>query len=258
MAMAMAAEDLPMNDESGPAARGADASERPGDSMSAVPAGAEWRLDVISDVICPWCYIGKRRLEKALALLAPDLRFRIGWRPFELNPDMPRQGMERSAYRARKFGSLERSKALDAQVAAAGAEEGLRFNFDRISRTPSTFDAHRLIRLAGQSGDQNAVVDRLFEAYFVEGRDIGETEVLADVAARAGLDPARVRSLLAGQEGVEEVRRDEAAARRAGIDGVPSFVLDGWVLFSGAVPAEPLADALKRAVAHLRARETAP
>ena len=243
--------------ESG-SAGGADGRERPdSETISAAP-GTEWRLDVISDVICPWCYIGKRRLEKALALLAPEFRFTVGWRPFELNPDMPRQGMARSAYRARKFGSPERAKALDAQVAAAGAEEGLRFHFDRISKTPNTFDAHRLIWLAGREGDQNAVANGLFEAYFVEGRDVGEAEVLVEVAAGAGLDPARVRAFLAGEEGVEEVRRDETAARRAGIDGVPSFVLDGWVLFSGAVPAEPLADALKRAVAHLRARETAP
>ena len=226
--------------------------EATGSRASAAPAATDWQLDVISDVICPWCLIGKRRLAKALDLLAPELAFTVRWRPFELNPDMPKEGMERSAYRARKFGSLEKSRALDAQVAAAGAQDGIEFRFDRIARTPNTFDAHRLIWLGGESGVQDAVAEALFQAYFVEGRDLSSAEELADIAVGAGLAPERVRALLAGDEGAAEVRRDLAAARRAGIHGVPCFVLNGYILFSGALQPEQMSEALRQAAAHIR------
>src|SRR3954447_5809339 len=185
-------------------------------------------LEVVSDAICPWCYVGKRRLAKALALLGRDrLTFSGRWLPFQLNPDMPKGGVDRRAYRTRKFGSWERSQALDARVAAVGAAEGLTFRHDLMARTPNTFDAHRLVWLAGREGAQDAVVDGLFAAYFVEGHDIGEPGVLADVGAAAGLDRARVLAMLAGEEGATEVAAEERAARRLGIEVVPTFLLDG-------------------------------
>src|SRR5947209_1031359 len=143
-------------------------------------------VDVISDLICPWCYIGKRRLERAVAALAGRHEVRVRWHPFQLNPQMPRGGMDRRAYRTAKFGSWERSQALDARVAAVGAAEGLVFAFDKIGRTPNTLDAHRLIRVAGQVGVQDAVVEALFRGYFTEGRDLSDRQTLLDVVAGAG------------------------------------------------------------------------
>ena len=202
-------------------------------------------VDVISDVICPWCYIGKRRLEKAVALAGlRDLRVR--WLPFRLNPHMPEGGMDRRAYRTAKFGTWERSLALDAQVAEAGRGEGLDFAFDRIGRTPNTLDAHRLIGLAGREGVQDAVVEALFRAYFTEGRDIGDRGTLLDVAARAGLDRGVAAAVLDGGEGVEEVRAAEEEARRTGAQGVPFFVINGEVAVSGAQPPGAFLDAFDR------------
>ena len=212
------------------------------------------RVDVVSDAICPWCWIGKRHLEGALGRLAAEgERFEVHWRPFQLNPEMPRGGLERAAYRAAKFGSPERSRELDAQVAAAGAAAGLEFRFDRQGRTPNTVDAHRLIRHAGETGGaapQDAVVEGLFRAYFQEGRDIGNPEVLAEVASAAGLEDAA--AFLASSDGAAEVRAEDAGFRRLGISGVPSFALAGHVLFSGAVPAGRMAEAFRRALEILR------
>jgi predicted DsbA family dithiol-disulfide isomerase len=165
-------------------------------------------IEVISDAICPWCWIAKRRLESAIAALAPDITTTVTWRPFELNPEMPKAGVDRRAYRSAKFGSWERSQALDAQVAAAGRSEGLVFNHDKMERTPNTIDAHRLIRLAGQQGKQHDVVEGLFVAYFNEGRDIGDPTVLADIGASAGLDRARILAMLASDEAQAEVRSE--------------------------------------------------
>lgn len=219
-------------------------------------AGALSRIDVVSDAICPWCWIGKRHLESALARLADEgERFEVHWRPFQLNPDMPPEGVERAAYRAAKFGSLERSRELDAQVAAAGAAAGLEFRLDRQRRTPNTVDAHRLIRHAGAVGGparQGVAVEALFRAYFHDGRDIGDPAVLAEAAAEAGLDDSA--AFLASGEGAAEVREEDTGFRRLGISGVPSFALAGHVLFSGAVPAERMADAFRRALAILRER----
>jgi predicted DsbA family dithiol-disulfide isomerase len=176
----------------------------------------------------------------------------VRWRPFQLNPDMPREGVERAAYRAAKFGSLERSRELDAQVAAAGAAAGLEFRFDRQRRTPNTVEAHRLVRRAGEAGSaaQDAVVEALFRAYFQDGRDIGDAAVLAAVASETGMEDAA--AFLASGDGAAEVRAEDAGLRRLGISGVPSFALAGHVLFSGAVPAERMAEAFRRALAILR------
>ncbi len=199
-------------------------------------------IDIVSDVICPWCWIGKRHLEAALAELSREgLHFAVRWRPFQLNPDMPREGVEREAYRAAKFGSLERSRQLDAQVAEAGRAVGLGFRHDRMARTPNTLPAHALIRAAGQAGAQDAVVEALFRAYFTEGRDVGDAAVLAEVAAGAGLDA----TLATLHE--DAVQTEDEAARRGGISGVPSFLLDRYLLFSGAVPGARMADAFRQA-----------
>ena len=206
------------------------------------------RLDVYSDVICPWCFIGKQHMQRALRMLGDEgLAFAVAWRPFQLNPDMPPGGMERDDYRRAKFGSLERSRELDAQVAGAARVAGIEIRHDLMRRTPNTLDAHRLIRLAGGAGRQDAVVDRLFQDYFVEGRDIGDRAVLLAAAASAGLDRTAVEASLGSDEGRAEILAEDAAVRRAGLQGVPTFVLNGQVLFSGAVPAEAFADGVAKA-----------
>jgi predicted DsbA family dithiol-disulfide isomerase len=211
----------------------------------AVNAASMGELNIVSDVICPWCYVGKRRLEKALAALGPSVRLRITWRPFELNPQMPKEGMDRRTYRMRKFGSLERSQQMDAQLSAVAAQDGLPFRFDRIERTPNTFDAHRLIWFADQRGVQDAVMETLFRGYFSEGRNVGDRSVLADLAQEAGVDRGEAEAFLAGDQGTNEVKADELVAQGAGISGVPSFILKGRLLFSGAQPSEVIARVLQ-------------
>jgi predicted DsbA family dithiol-disulfide isomerase len=191
-------------------------------------------VDVTSDVICPWCYIGKRRLERAVRALGGRHEVRVRWHPFQLNPTMPREGMVRRAYRTAKFGSWERSQALDAQVAAAGGAEGIDFAFDRIGRTPNTLDSHRLIAVAGEQGVQDGVVEALFRGYFTEGRDLSDKGTLLDLAARGGLDRGRAEALLGGDEDLEGLRAAEGQARRLGVQGVPFFVINGEVALSGA------------------------
>ncbi|MDT7952186.1 MAG: DsbA family oxidoreductase [Acetobacteraceae bacterium] len=206
------------------------------------------RLDVYSDVICPWCYIGKRHMEVALAEVgAQGHSFEVSWRPFQLNPDMPAGGVARDEYRRAKFGSLERSRELDAQVASAASAAGLEIRHDRMARTPNTLAAHRLIQFAGEQGRQDSLVDRLFEAYFVEGRDIGERETLIALAASAGLDAAETAEFLDSGRLSREVQAEDQAVRQAGLNGVPTFVLERHVLFSGAVPPDVFAEALIKA-----------
>ncbi|MBS7789557.1 DsbA family oxidoreductase [Roseococcus sp. SDR] len=200
------------------------------------------RIDVISDAICPWCWIGKRQMERALAML--DQPFTIHWRPYQLNPEMPVEGVERAAYRAAKFGSVERGAELDANVAQAGRGVGLEFRHDRMLRTPNTIAAHRLIRWAGEK--QNEMVEALFQAYFHDGKDIGDHATLAAIAATLDLDAA---AFLASDEHEAEVRAEDAHFRRIGINGVPSFALDGQVMFSGAYPAEHMAQIFGRRAA---------
>ena len=213
------------------------------------------RLDVISDPICPWCYIGRAHMQAALAELAGQgLRFAVSWRPFQLNPDMPAAGLPRDEYRRAKFGSLERSGELDAQVTVAAQVAGLVINHALMQRTPNTLDAHRLIRLAGRKGKQDAVVGRLFHDYFVDGRDTGNPTILADAAAACGLDRAAVAEYLLGDADAAETRAEDGALRAAGVQGVPTFVLEDRVLFSGAVPAMAFAERLARAHGVLAAR----
>ena len=189
-------------------------------------------VDVISDVICPWCLIGKRRLEKAIAMYNKPVKVR--WLPFQLNPSMPLDGIDRRKYRTKKFGSWERSQELDAHVTAVGESEGIEFAFDRIERTPNTLDAHRLIWLAENEGVQDAVVEGLFRAYFSDGRDISHWQTLVDVVVEAGLDRAKAEALLKGDEAMDAIKQFEELARRHEVDGVPFFIVDGQIKLSGA------------------------
>ncbi len=210
------------------------------------PQGPGTRIDIVSDAICPWCYIGKRHLERALASLAEEgLTFSVHWNPFQLNPDMPKEGRDRAAYRAAKFGSAKEAAVLDQRVTEAAAAAGLVFRTDLMTRTPNTIDAHRLIWLAGEHRVQDAAMEAVFRAYFVEGRDIGDHAVLAACGAEAGLRDVAV--FLDGGLAEREMRDADQAARDAGVTGVPSFFLDGHHLFSGAMPAEAIAEALRRA-----------
>lgn len=190
-------------------------------------------IDIVSDTVCPWCFIGKRRLERALAQ-RPGLDVQIGWRPFELNPDMPPAGLDRAQYLQLKFGGVERAGRIYATIANAGAEEGIDFRFDRIKRTPNTIASHRLIRWAAGQNRQDAVVERLFTTYFVEGEDIGDHEVLGAIAREAGMDPELTRELLVRGDDIEVVKAEEQVARRMGINGVPCFIVDRKYAISGA------------------------
>jgi predicted DsbA family dithiol-disulfide isomerase len=205
------------------------------------------QLEIYSDLICPWCYIGKRRLEAALRLAEGQHAVRVTWHPFQLNPDMPSAGMDRRAYRSAKFGSWERSKELDAGVAEAGAEVDLTFNYAAVRRTPNTFDSHRLMWLADQHEQQEQVVEALFAAYFVEGLDLSQQSVLAEIVIRAGLPRTEVEELLAGDRGAAEVRQLEQAARETGIQSVPFYVLNGRYHFSGAQPPQVILAAFAEA-----------
>lgn len=202
-------------------------------------------VDVISDVICPWCWIGKRRLEKAIVALGMPVKIR--WLPFQLNPMMPEEGIRRQAYRIQKFGSWERSQELDVRVAAVGKEEGIDFAFDRIERTPNTQAAHRLIWLAEQEGIQGVVVEALFRAYFTDGRDISNRQTLLDVVAEAGLDRASAEAMLQGNDGLEAIRDAESLSRRHHLDGVPFFIINGTTTLAGAQQSDIFLAAIKLA-----------
>jgi predicted DsbA family dithiol-disulfide isomerase len=203
------------------------------------------QIDVISDVICPWCYIGKRRLEKAIAALDRQHEVRVRWLPFQLNPTMPREGISRRDYRIKKFGSWERSQELDARVIEVGKEEGINFAFDKIERTPNTVDAHRLIWLADKDGVQDAVVEALFRAYFTEGRDISNRQTLIDVVAEAGLD--RVEGVLNGDDGLEAMKVAEELSRRHRVEGVPFFIVNNKITLSGAQHPDSFLEAFRQA-----------
>jgi len=198
-------------------------------------------IEIASDVICPWCYIGKRRLEKALASLKDEVDVRIEWLPFQLNPDMPAAGVARAEYRRAKFGSVEKGRALDARVAQEGAGEGISFAFDRMQRTPNTVAAHQLIDLAQKQGKGGPVVDALFRAYFEEAQDIGDEAVLKSIADAAGVTgwPQKKDTATVAQK--------EERVRDLGISGVPTFIFDKKSGISGAYPPEQLAQAIREA-----------
>jgi predicted DsbA family dithiol-disulfide isomerase len=190
-------------------------------------------VDVISDVICPWCFIGKKRLERAISAFE-DQQIRVRWFPYQLNPTMPKEGISRKEYRIRKFGSWEGSLGLDARVNAVGDTEGIHFAFDRIERTPNTVDAHRLIWVADQEGCQNAVVEALFAAYFTEGRDFTDRQTLIDVVAEAGLERQLAEATLNSDEGIVAIKEAEELSRRHQVSGVPFFIVNNEITLSGA------------------------
>jgi len=205
------------------------------------------QIDVISDTICPWCYIGKRRLEQALSL-RPSMTFEVRWRPFQLDPSTPIEGVDRKSHLEQKFGSLEKLRPVQAALEAAGREVGITFNFDRIARTPNTLNSHRLIRWAHSLGLQDEIVEGLFRAYFVDGLDIGDTKVLAQIGDVVGMDGELVEELLNSDADVESVTQQDSMARKFGVQGVPSFLLGGRSLVMGAEDAETLASMIDRAI----------
>jgi predicted DsbA family dithiol-disulfide isomerase len=206
------------------------------------------QIDVVSDVVCPWCFIGKRRLERAIAM-QPDIPVEVIWRPFFLNPWIPREGIDRTTYLRTKFGSAERYGEIAKRVAAAAADEGLAYALDKISRQPNTLDCHRLILLARKEGDPARMKQRLMDLYFTEGGDLTDHETLVAAAVDCGLDEKRVRTLLEGDEDVDTVEREANNAKEAGIDGVPCFVFGRRFAVSGAQAPDYLAAAIARVAA---------
>ena len=192
-------------------------------------------LDILSDPICPWCYIGKAHLETALAA-TPDHPFVIQWHPFQLNPEMPAEGMDRRAYLEAKFGGKEGAIQAYAPVVEHAEKAGLNINFEGIARTPNTLDAHRLIHWAGIERKQNEAVNALFNAYFVEGRDIGDAEVLSDIADMIGMDASVVSKLLASDADRDDISRRDSEARSMGVTSVPTFIVAGKHAVPGAQP----------------------
>ncbi|PCH46718.1 MAG: disulfide bond formation protein DsbA [Hyphomicrobiales bacterium] len=213
------------------------------------PAGKSINLDVVSDVMCPWCYIGKRRLEKAISSL-DDLQVNIRWRPFQLDPTLPAKGKDRRAYLEAKFGGPEKAKQIYANINEAGRNEGLDFNFDAIKVSSNTLDAHRIIRWASNEGTdvQNALVERLFQLYFMEGANIGNHQILIDAAKDTGMDAAVVGALLTTSEDREAVLEEIAVAQQMGVTGVPCFIIENKYAVMGAQEPEHIAEALRQAV----------
>jgi len=212
------------------------------------------RIDVVSDVVCPWCFIGKRRLEKALAL-KPDVPVEVRWHPYFLNDWIPREGISREQYLTTKFGSPERYRGIAQRVSAAAAAEGLDYAMDKISRQPNTLDAHRLIRWAAGIGKAADMKQKLMDLYFTEGADLTNHAVLVQAAIDIGLDAEDVREALDSDKDVTEVEQEAASAKEAGIDGVPCFIFGGKFAVSGAQSPEYLAEAIERSAAARDAAE---
>ena len=217
------------------------------------------KIDIVSDVVCPWCYIGKRRIEDALAL-APDVLVEVRWRPFFLNPWVPREGISREEYLTTKFGSVDAYKGIAQRVVQAAGEEGLVYRPELVKRQPNTIDCHRLIHWAEQdpSGDKSAVMkQRLMELYFKEGADLTDASVLVQAAADVGMDAETVRKRLASDEDVELISGQAMEASDKGISGVPTFVFAGKYAVSGAQPADQLARAIRQVSAEVNAEAVA-
>lgn len=195
------------------------------------------KLDILSDPICPWCYIGKSNLEQALAK-RPDHPFVIEWHPFQLNPDMLPEGVDRRAYLETKFGGPERAKQIYDNIGQHAKDAGLTVHLDKITRTPNTINAHRLIHWSGVESKQNETVDALFVAYFIEGRDIGDTEVLSDIADTIGMDASVVTKLLGSDADADDIRARDAHSREMGVNSVPTFIVAQQHAVPGAQPPE--------------------
>ena len=197
------------------------------------PPKARLVVEVVHDLVCPWCYLGARRLLRTVRG-RPDLLIDLVWRPFLLNPDMPRLGMARSDYVVRKFGGEDRARRLYSSIAEIGRAEGVQFRFDRVRRTPSSIDAHRLVRWAARFGRATETVEALFAAHFADGRDLGDQAVLCAIAASCGLSAAGAQTLLASDAELDGVQADNLRAHRLGINGVPCFVVGGRHAIAGA------------------------
>jgi len=210
-----------------------------------MPSQQPVRIDVISDVVCPWCFIGKHRLEKALAL-KPDIAVEVHWRPFFLNDWIPREGISREQYLTTKFGSPERYKGIAQRVTAAAAAEGLVYASDKVTRQPNTLDCHRLIRWAEGIGKAAEMKQRLMDLYFTEGADLTNHAVLVQAASDVGLEAEDVRAALASDQDVAVVEQEALSAKEAGIEGVPCFIFGGKFAVSGAQEPEYLAEAIER------------
>lgn len=213
------------------------------------------KLDIISDPICPWCYIGKTLLDRALEQ-RPDHPFVIEWHPFQLNPEMPREGMDRRAYLEAKFGGKEAAVTAYAPVVEKAEAAGLKIDFGAMQRTPNTLDAHRLIHWAGIEGKQNAAAMALFTAYFTQGRDIGDAEVLADIADSLGMDAAVVSKLLAGDSDIADIRARDAQFRKMGVQSVPTFIVAAQHAVPGAQETDLWLSVMDEIIAE-RAKDTA-
>lgn len=209
-------------------------------------------VDVISDVACPWCFIGMKRLQRAIAE-TPEIEVAVRWRPYQLDPSIPPGGLPRKAYMLQKFGSEERLREIHDRIVPLGEVEGIRFNFDGMTVSANTLDAHRLIRWAASEkapeGAQGQVVQRLFEVNFEEGGDIGDRTVLAELAGEAGMDAGLIEALLASNADIEAVQDEIGTAARMGVRGVPCFLLEGKYAVMGAQETETLTDALRQIAA---------
>ncbi len=232
--------------------------------MSAAQDGQPLTVDVISDVVCPWCFLGKKRLEKAIAL-RPDLAVEVRWHPYFLNDWVPREGIGRDEYLTKKFGSPERYKQIAGRVSAAAAEEGLTYAVDKMKRQPNTLDCHRLILWAQSSSKAPQMKQRLMDLYFTEGGDLSDREVLVKAAADVGMDANTVREMLASDADVDRVEVAANTAKEAGIDGVPTFIIGGVAAISGAQDPQVLANAIEQIannrdkfLAEARASQAAP
>lgn len=222
--------------------------------MTATTA-APLNIDIVSDVVCPWCYIGKRHVEQAILQWQkkhPDAQVNVRWHPFQLNPDLPLEGTDRKGYLEQKFGGPQRAKEIYARVAAAGRSAGLELNFDGILKQPNTLAAHALIAYAQTANDGahgDAVAERLFKAYFVDGEFIGDVNVLVAIAAECGLDAEATRAVLSERATLDQVAAQDASARQQGISGVPYFIFNQKVALSGAQPPDVLLDAMEQSAA---------
>jgi predicted DsbA family dithiol-disulfide isomerase len=219
-------------------------------------SGEPVEIDVVSDVVCPWCFVGKRRLDQAVAVAGLPLA--VSWRPYQLDPTIPPEGRNRRDYMQAKFGSAEKIKHIQERLEGIGEEVGIAFAFDRIAVSPNTLDAHRLIRWAGETGVDGQIVEALFQAYFVDGRDIGDRDVLTDVAGAHGMDRNAVAARLASDEDRDAVRQEIHAAQQIGVTGVPTFILAGRYALVGAQPTEEIVAALQSVAARQNAEPGGP
>jgi predicted DsbA family dithiol-disulfide isomerase len=210
-----------------------------------MPANQPVRIDVVSDVVCPWCFIGKHRLEAALKL-KPDIAVEVHWRPYFLNDWIPREGISREEYLTTKFGSVERYKGIAQRVGAAAAAEGLAYAADKMKRQPNTLDCHRLIHWADAKGKAGEMKQKLMDLYFTQGADLTDRETLVKAAADVGLDADTVRKALAGDKDVAAVEQEAQSAKEAGIQGVPCFIFGGKFAVSGAQAPEDIAETIER------------